>query len=84
METVVYTFENATADAAKLVSSLSNGEKLQLYALYKQATVGDINTPAPGYFDFTGSAKWKAWSELKGKTQECAKSEYVDLVSIHL
>jgi diazepam-binding inhibitor (GABA receptor modulating acyl-CoA-binding protein) len=84
MEVVVYTFENAVADAAKLVSSLTNEEKLKLYALYKQATVGDVNTPAPGYFDFTGTAKWKAWGELKGKAQECAKSEYAELVSIHL
>ena len=56
----------------------SNDDKLAGYALYKQATIGDCNTPAPGMFSFTvglqllasqlqEKAKWNAWNNLKGK-----------------
>ena len=40
---------------------------LKLYGLYKQATVGDVNTDRPGTFsmDFAGKAKWDAWSANK-------------------
>ena len=45
---------------------------LQLYSLYKQATVGDVNTKRPGMTDFIGRAKWDAWEKLKGTTQDQA------------
>ena len=53
------TFENAVLDIVKLAVSPSNDEKLQIYGLYKQATIGNTNIPAPGFFDFAGTAKWK-------------------------
>lgn len=74
------TFESAAVAVVNLIVSPSNEEKLKIYSLYKQATFGDINTVAPSFFDFAGSAKWKAWNELKGKTQDQSKIEYVDLV----
>ena len=74
------TFDAAVLAVVNLVASPTNDEKLQIYGLYKQATIGDINTSAPGFFDFAGNAKWKAWNEMKGKFQEQAKVEYVDLV----
>lgn len=33
--------------------TVSNEDKLAGYALYKQATIGDCNIPAPGMFAFT-------------------------------
>jgi diazepam-binding inhibitor (GABA receptor modulating acyl-CoA-binding protein) len=55
-----------------------NGEKLTLYANYKQAKEGDCGaTPRPGMFDPTGRAKWDAWAGLKGKTVEQARADYV-------
>ena len=55
-----------------------NGEKLTLYANYKQAREGDCGaTPRPGMFDPTGRAKWDAWAGLKGKTVEQARADYV-------
>lgn len=45
----------------------SNEEKLALYSLYKQATVGDVNTTRPGMFDMQGKAKWDAWESKKGE-----------------
>ena len=45
-----------------------------------QATVGDVNTPAPGMFDFKGKAKWDAWSSVKGLSVADAEAAYVALV----
>ena len=36
---------------------------LELYALFKQANVGDVNTARPGMMDFKGKAKWDAWKK---------------------
>jgi len=55
---------------------------LQLYALYKQSTEGDVNIDAPtNPFDFVAKAKYNAWEELKGKPEETAMQSYVDLVT---
>ncbi len=50
---------------------------LTTYALFKQATVGDCNTPKPGMFDLKGKAKWTAWDALKGTSKEEAEKKYV-------
>ncbi len=73
-------FEKAAADVFKHVKECPDSKKLELYGLYKQATVGDCNTDKPGMLDFKGKAKWEAWNKVKGKDKEAAKSEYVDLV----
>jgi diazepam-binding inhibitor (GABA receptor modulator, acyl-CoA-binding protein) len=53
-----------------------------LYALYKQATDGDIHTEAPSNpFDFVAKAKYNAWNELKGKPKETAMQTYIDIVT---
>lgn len=58
----------------------SNDSKLQLYALYKQATEGDVRGKKPGLLDVVGRAKFNAWNELKGKPSDQAMREYVDLL----
>jgi diazepam-binding inhibitor (GABA receptor modulating acyl-CoA-binding protein) len=60
---------------------LSDAELLVLYSHFKQATVGDCNTPQPGMFSFTEKAKWNAWNELKGMTKEKAQENYVNVVA---
>ncbi|KAK0521007.1 acyl-CoA-binding protein (ACBP)/diazepam binding inhibitor (DBI)/endozepine (EP) [Tilletia horrida] len=55
----------------------STSEQLVFYGLFKQATVGDVNTTRPGMLDFTGKAKWDAWNSHKGKSADDAKAEYV-------
>lgn len=74
-------FEQAAADAQQLPTRPDNAVLLQLYALYKQATVGDVNTKRPGMMDFVGRAKWDAWDALKGQTPDQAMQSYVDLVN---
>ncbi|KAI6225640.1 Acyl-CoA-binding protein [Aphelenchoides besseyi] len=71
------TFEEAVENVKKLKKSPDNDELLILYALYKQATVGDNNTPKPGMMDFKGKAKHSAWESKKGMSQDDAKKAYV-------
>ena len=73
-------FEQATQDAQNLGARPDNDTLLRLYALYKQATEGDVSGPAPGIFDFKASAKYDAWSKLEGSSQESAMKKYIDLV----
>ena len=42
-------------------------DKLALYGLFKQGTVGDNTTAKPGMLDFKGKAKWEAWEKQKGE-----------------
>lgn len=73
-------FQNAVASSKELTRRPSNEELLQLYALYKQTTEGDVAGERPGGFDFKAIAKYDAWAEIKGKSQEKAKEEYIALV----
>ncbi|EKM58495.1 uncharacterized protein PHACADRAFT_193616 [Phanerochaete carnosa HHB-10118-sp] len=52
-------------------------DQLFFYSYYKQATVGDVNTPRPGLLDFVGKAKWDAWNKVKGTLKEEAMEKYV-------
>ena len=74
-------FEKAAEDVKKLTQRPSNEELLELYGLYKQATVGDCNTDRPGMFDPKGRAKWDKWNEAKGTSQDDAKTKYVEIAT---
>jgi acyl-CoA-binding protein len=58
----------------------SNDLKLELYALFKQASEGDVNGKKPGMTDFVGRAKWNAWEKLKGQSSEQAMQTYIDRI----
>ncbi|MGM0450648.1 MAG: acyl-CoA-binding protein [Pseudomonadota bacterium] len=58
----------------------SNDLKLQFYALYKQATEGDVKGKKPGMLDQVGRAKYSAWEKVKGTGSEDAMQQYVDLL----
>ncbi|XP_013881573.1 acyl-CoA-binding protein [Austrofundulus limnaeus] len=73
-------FDAAAAEAKQLKTKPQDDEMLKLYSLFKQATVGDVNTARPGMLDFTGKAKWDAWEKQKGKNKEDAMNEYIQLV----
>uniref|UniRef100_A0AAZ1X6G3 Acyl-CoA-binding protein n=1 Tax=Oreochromis aureus TaxID=47969 RepID=A0AAZ1X6G3_OREAU len=73
-------FDEAAAEVKQLKAKPTDEEMLQIYSLFKQATVGDVNTSRPGMFDFTGKAKWDAWEKQKGKSKENAMNEYISLV----
>ena len=73
-------FEKAVAESKTLPEKPDNMTLLQIYALYKQASAGDVDGKRPGFIDMVGRAKWDAWNELKGKSGDEAKQEYVDLI----
>lgn len=54
-----------------------NNMKLQFYALYKQATEGDVKGKKPGLTDFVGRAKYSAWEGLKGMSSDQAMETYI-------
>ena len=74
-------FEKAAADIKGLTERPTNEELLELYGLYKQATVGDCNTDSPGMFDPKGRAKWDNWNSLKGTSKEEAQRKYVEFAN---
>lgn len=61
----------------------SNELKLEMYALYKQATQGDVSGRKPGMMDLVGKAKYGAWKKIKGMSAEQAMQEYIELVKQH-
>ncbi|XP_018363036.1 PREDICTED: acyl-CoA-binding protein homolog isoform X2 [Trachymyrmex cornetzi] len=71
-------FEEAAEAVKALTKRPTDEELLELYALFKQATVGDNNTSKPGMLDLKGKAKWEAWNKKKGTSQEVAKQAYID------
>ena len=73
-------FAAAAEDAQALDARPDNATLLRLYALYKQATVGDVEGRRPGFADFAGRAKYDAWRDLEGTATDDAKQAYIDLV----
>jgi diazepam-binding inhibitor (GABA receptor modulating acyl-CoA-binding protein) len=67
----------------KPVSGLGNDVMLELYALFKQASVGDVSGSRPGMLDLRGRAKYDAWAKRKGMTKAQAIDAYVALVDRH-
>eukprot|EP00127_Corallochytrium_limacisporum_P005954 Clim_evm31s215 gene=Clim_evmTU31s215 len=73
-------FDTAAVKAKTLKSSPSNDELLEMYALFKQGTIGDCSGARPGMFDPKGRAKYDAWEKIKGMSQEDAKEKYIAVV----
>ncbi|MEM6925753.1 MAG: acyl-CoA-binding protein [Myxococcota bacterium] len=73
-------FAEAQERIKTLTSRPSNDQLLELYALFKQGTVGDVTGDRPGMMDFKGRAKYDAWAKKQGMGQDSAKEAYVALV----
>lgn len=73
-------FEAAAAESKNLPERPDNTTLLKLYALYKQASAGDVDGKRPGFTDMVGRAKWDAWNEIKGTGQDDAMKQYVALI----
>uniref|UniRef100_A0A8D0BMN7 Delta(3)-Delta(2)-enoyl-CoA isomerase n=1 Tax=Salvator merianae TaxID=96440 RepID=A0A8D0BMN7_SALMN len=74
-------FEKAKDQLKLLKEDPGNEVKLNLYALFKQATEGPCNTTKPGMLDFVNKAKWDAWKSLGNLSQDGARQKYIELVS---
>jgi diazepam-binding inhibitor (GABA receptor modulating acyl-CoA-binding protein) len=73
-------FEAAVANSKNLSERPDNTTMLKIYALYKQASVGDNTEKKPGFTDLVGRAKWDAWNGVKGVSTKDAMQQYVDLI----
>lgn len=74
-------FNAAVSKSKELTKRPSNEELLDLYALFKQATDGDVSGDRPGGFDFKAIAKFDAWTGKKGLSKDEAMAEYVALMN---
>ena len=74
-------FNQALTDSKNLSERPDNMTLLKIYALFKQGSVGDATGERPGMTDFIARAKFDAWAELAGTTQENAMQQYVDLIT---
>ncbi|XP_036395227.1 acyl-CoA-binding domain-containing protein 7 [Megalops cyprinoides] len=72
-------FEQIAGDVKKVKTRPEDQELLDLYGLYKQATVGDVNTDKPGMVDLKGKAKWEAWNSRTGMSKDDAMTAYIAL-----
>jgi acyl-CoA-binding protein len=72
-------FAAAQERVQKLEKRPSNDQLLELYSLYKQATIGDATGDRPGLLDVKGRAKFDAWAKRKGLSKQEAMKQYVAL-----
>jgi len=73
-------FTQAQADSKNLSERPDNMTLLKIYALFKQGSSGDASGERPGMTDFVARAKFDAWANLKGTSQEEAQQQYIDLI----
>ncbi|XP_014208677.1 acyl-CoA-binding protein homolog [Copidosoma floridanum] len=71
-------FNKVAEEVKKLKSEPLKEDMLELYALFKQATIGDCETEEASFFDFKGKAKREAWCKKKGMSQDEAKKLYIE------
>ncbi len=74
-------FAEAQERVKRLTKRPDNSTLLELYALYKQGSDGDVSGSRPGMLDLKGRAKFDAWSTKKGLSKEAARAAYVALVT---
>ena len=74
-------FETAAQEAQTLPEKPSNENLLLLYSYYKQAISGDVSGKRPGFTNMVGRAKYDAWANLKGTSQDDAMQAYIDIVA---
>ncbi|WCJ20605.1 Acyl-CoA-binding protein [Euphorbia peplus] len=73
-------FEEHAEKVKTLPETTTNENKLILYGLFKQATVGPVTTARPGIFNMRDRAKWDAWKAVEAKTSEEAMNDYITKV----
>jgi acyl-CoA-binding protein len=70
-------FQAAVARVNGLAAAPPSDALLDLYGLFKQATVGDVTGSRPGMMDFKGRAKYDAWASRAGMSRDDAMRGYI-------
>ncbi len=78
MSTLEDRFQQATEDAHAIGVRPETAVLLRSYALYKQATLGDVHGARPR--DPVGAAKYDAWEKVVGMSRREAMESYVALI----
>lgn len=78
---LVSKFNSAASFLPQIASNLDSSVLLQLYAFYKQASIGSCNIPKPSWFRTQDKMKWEAWSSLKDMPKEIAMEKYIATIS---
>ena len=73
-------FEAAVSASTSLPQAPDQATLLKIYALYKQATEGDVTGKRPGFTNMVGRAKYDARKEIMGMSQDDAKTAYIALI----
>jgi len=73
-------FAAAQVRVKQLTKAPDASELLELYALFKQGTIGDVQGERPGMLDFKGRAKYDSWQGKRGTSKDQAMQSYVALV----
>lgn len=74
-------FEDAVARSRLLATTPPESTLLELYALYKQSSEGEVHPRRPGPLDVVGRAKYDAWARMKGVNRDAAMQRYIALVA---
>lgn len=61
-------------------ASLSDKQRLALYALFKQVTIGPCKEPQPSKLRFVARAKHDAWKKLGSLAKAQAIEQYIALI----
>lgn len=74
------TFDTMVKDIAdaNIAIKPTKEHKLNLYGLYKQATVGDVEGDTPGFSHFEKRLKHLAWKKFAGLSSEQAMQQYIE------
>jgi carboxylesterase len=78
--TLAERFADAQARVKTLPQAPDTDTLLQLYALFKQGSVGDVEGSRPGMLDIKGRAKYDAWAKHRGMSRDAAMEVYIALV----
>lgn len=72
-----HVFEEAVKFVRLSTKKLSHEQRLTLYALYKQATIGPCKIDQPSAADFIARAKWDSWKSLDEMDVSIAQAKYI-------
>jgi len=72
-------FKKAQEKVNGLSERPDNATSLGLYALFKQATQGDVSGERPGMLDLIRRAKYDAWAGVIGMSADDAMRAYIEL-----
>lgn len=75
-------FQEAAEKIKNLKTRPTDEELLEVYALFKQATVGDNTNAKPGMFQLKEKAKHESWLTKKGKIREREREKEILKISM--